>query len=167
MLLIFVAALLLITVGCAGIHYAIRLNNLNAGHVARLPETARRSYSPMLRLLSDDDIEIASASPELVRTLRAERRRIFRSYLRCLSKDYSRLMGGVRWIMVNSSVDRPELASLLSRQSRLFALAMCRIEWKLALHAMGVSKVAIDTAGLVGAIENLTGIVNVFSPAQA
>ena len=112
-------------------------------------------------------MQLVSAAPGLKRDLRANRRRIFRSYLRCLSKDYSRLFGGVRWIMVNSAVDRPDLAILLSRQRRTFAIAMCRIEWKLALHAMGFDGIKVDVSGLVGAVDNLTGIINVFNPVRA
>lgn len=167
MLLVFLASLLFITVVCGAFHYGIRLNSLSGGQVAQVPEIGCRAYRPMLRLLSEEDIEAAAAAPQLMRKLRAQRRQIFRAYLRCLSKDYSRLMGGVRWVMVNSNIDRPDLAGLLSRQSRTFALAMCRIEWKLALHAMGVRSVTPDVSGLVSAIENLTGIVNVFSPSAA
>src|SRR5581483_3251265 len=142
-------------------------NSLNAGVVTHIPQATSRPYKPMLRLLSQDDMQFVSLAPDLKRALRTARRQIFRSYLRCLSKDYSRLLGGVRWIMVNSGVDRPDLAILLSRQRRSFAIAMCRIEWMLALHAMGFDNVRVDVSGLVGAIDNLTGIVNVFSPARA
>jgi hypothetical protein len=69
--------------------------------------------------------------------------------------------------MVNSGVDRPDLAILLSRQRRAFAVAMCRVEWMLALHAIGFENVKVDVSGLVGAVDNLTGIVNVFSPVRA
>ena len=167
MFLVFLASLFLITLGCAAFHYAIRLNSLAAGTAAPVPVTGRRTYKPMLRLLSEDDMQFVAASPALRKHLRARRRQIFRSYLRCLARDYSRLFGGVRWIMVNSNVDRPDLAILLSRQRRAFALAMCRIEWKLALHAAGFEHVKLDVSVMVSALENLTGIVNVFSPAGA
>lgn len=167
MLLVFLASLLLIIVGCGAFHYAIRFNNLSAGAVSPIPHATSRPYKPMLRLLSRDDLQFVSSAPALKRDLRASRRRIFRAYLRCLSKDYSRLLGGVRWIMVNSAIDRPDLAILLSRQRRTFAVAMCRIEWMLALHAMGFENVQVDVSGLVGAVDNLTGIVNVFSPVRA
>jgi hypothetical protein len=167
MLLVFLASLVLITVGCCAFHFLIRLNSLDAGAVAHIPQAVSRPYKPMLRLLSQNDLQLVSSSPGLKRGLRAQRRRIFRSYLRCLSRDYSRLLGGVRWIMVNSAADRPDLAILLSRQRRAFAIAMCRIEWKLALHAMGFDNVKVDVSGLIGAVDNLTGIVNVFSPVRA
>lgn len=167
MFLVFLASLLLITVGCGAFHYAIRFNSLSAGSVTHIPQASSRPYKPMLRLLSREDLQFVSSAPELKKDLRASRRRIFRAYLRCLSKDYSRLLGGVRWIMVNSAVDRPDLAILLSRQRRAFAVAMCRIEWMLALHAAGFDNVKVDVSGLVDAIDNLTGIVNVFSPVRA
>ena len=167
MLLVFLASLVLITLGCCAFHFVIRLNSLNSGAVTHIPQAISRPYKPMLRLLSGEDLQLVSVSPALKRNLRASRRRIFRAYLRCLSKDYSRLFGGVRWIMVNSAVDRPDLAILLSRQRRAFAIAICRIEWKLALHAMGFDTVKVDVSGLIGALDNLTGIVNVFNPVRA
>lgn len=167
MVLVFLASLVLIIAVCGAFHYAIRLHSLNLGAVTHIPEAACRAYQPMFRLLAVEDLHVASVSPQLCRQLRIRRRRIFRSYLRCLEKDYSRLFGGVRWIMVNSSVDRPDLAILLARQRRAFAIAMCRIEWKLALHAMGFENVKMDASGLVSAIDNLTGIVNVFKPVHA
>lgn len=167
MLLVFLASLLLITVACLAFHYVVRFNSLSSGSVTQIPQASSRPYKPMLRLLSREDLQFVASAPELKKDLRARRRRIFRAYLRCLSKDYSRLLGGVRWIMVNSGVDRPDLAILLSRQRRAFAVAVCRIEWMLALHAMGFDNVKVDVSGLVGAVDNLTGIVNVFSPVRA
>lgn len=167
MLLIFLASLFLITFGCAVFHYVVRLNSLVATAAIPFPQTSCRTYKPMLRLLSEDDFQFVASSPALRKQLRARRRQIFRSYLRCLARDYSRLFSGVRWIMVNSNVDRPDLAILLSRQRRAFALALCRIEWKLALHAAGFEHVKFDVSGMVSALDNLTGIVNVFTPAAA
>jgi hypothetical protein len=37
----------------------------------------------------------------------------------------------------------------------------------LALHAAGCDNVKVDVSGLLGAVDNLTGIVNVFSPVRA
>jgi len=43
---------------------------------------------------------------------------MFRGYLRCLTKDYARLLSGIREMMVESGVDRPDLAKALVRKPR-------------------------------------------------
>jgi hypothetical protein len=110
-------------------------------------------YHPMLRLLADEDFNLVSSNPKLVHALRVDRRRLFRRYLRCLTKDYGRLLDGIRRVMVESSVDRPDLARALARNRALFALAVCRIEFRLAMHWAGVGNV--DISGVVEAFDRL------------
>jgi hypothetical protein len=123
----------------------LKSSNVNANLAGR--------YRPMLRLLSDEDVAFASIDPKVARSLKAERRRIFRGYLRCLTKDYGRLLTGIRMVMVQSQVDRPDLAYALAKNRALFALAICRIEFHLSLHTLGVGKV--DISGLVEAFDRL------------
>jgi hypothetical protein len=110
-------------------------------------------YHPMLRLLAEDDFAFVASNPVLYRRLRAERRLLFRGYLRCLTRDYGRLLEGIRLVMVQSQVDRPDLARALARNRVLFAVALCRIEFRLALHWAGVGKV--DISGVVEAFDRL------------
>src|SRR5436190_11149471 len=53
------------------------------------------SYRPMLRLLSEDDYKFFAAqpgvTPKAVEQFRRERRRVFKSYLRNLVRDFHRL----------------------------------------------------------------------------
>jgi hypothetical protein len=130
----------------------------------RSPSLADR-YRPMLRLLSNDDLAFVSADARLQRTLRARRRDLFRGYLRCLTTDYARLLAGVREAMVHSGVDRPDLARALAKNRVLFAIAICKVEFRLALHATGVGNV--DISGLVDALEALRGQVSVLSASAA
>jgi hypothetical protein len=55
------------------------------------------------------------------------------------------------------------LARALAKNRLLFAIAICKVEFRLALHATGVGKV--DISGLVGAVEALRGQVTVLSAA--
>jgi hypothetical protein len=126
-----------------------------------LPDVSR--YKPMLRLLSGDDLEFVAVNPSLRRKIGSRRRELFRAYLRCLTKDYARLLAGIRRLMVESGVERPDLAKALAKNRMLFAVALCRIEIHLQLHALGVGKV--DVSGLVNALDALRGTVSMMSPA--
>ena len=53
--------------------------------------------------------------------------------------------------------------SAARRNRMLFAFALCRIEFHLHLHALGMGKV--DVSGLVAALDALRGAVNVMTPA--
>jgi hypothetical protein len=138
----------------------------------RLPSTRSSSgalavsaerYRPMLRLLSDEDLNFVAANNALLRTLKSRRRELFRSYLRCLTRDYGYLLAGIRSAMAGSAADRPDLARALAKNRALFALAVYKVEFRLALHSLGVGKV--DISGLVEAFEGLRAQVTVLSAA--
>jgi hypothetical protein len=130
------------------------LRNAESRPFARNPVSGVADrYRPMLRLLSEDDLNFLAGDATTLRALRTERRKIFRGYLACLTKDYASLLAGVRTVMVQSGVDRPDLARALARNRALFAMAICKLEIRLALHWAGVGKV--DVAGLVGAFDAL------------
>ena len=165
MLFLFTVALVLIGFGYIGLEFWLKMRSLRsrtAGGIAgRLPVLGADRYRPMLRLLSNDDLAFVSADSKLQRTLRARRRDLFRGYLRCLTADYARLLAGVREVMVHSGVDRPDLARALAKNRVLFAIAICKVEFRLALHATGVGNV--DISGLVDALEALRGQVSALS----
>ncbi len=122
-------------------------------------------YRPMLRLLSDEDIDFIAANSALHRTLKSSRRKLFRSYLRCLTRDYGCLLAGIRSAMASSGADRPDLARALAKNRMLFSLAVYRIEVRLALHSLGLG--TVDISGLVGAFEGLRAQVAVLSATAA
>ncbi len=163
MTLPFIALLILIAAGSGVMLFWARMRLLDSVAQSNkgLPDTDR--YRPMLRLLSDADLDFASASPVLRGKIRARRREMFRGYLRCLTKDYARLLSGLRRMMVESGADRPDLAKALAKNRFLFALALCRIELHLQLHVLGIGKV--DVSGLVEALDALRGAVTVMMPA--
>jgi hypothetical protein len=162
MAFLFFGLLLIIAAGSAGLLLLTRMRLLDASiqSSAKLPDGER--YRPMLRILSEEDLRFASGNRILVKKIRARRREIFRGYLRCLTKDYARLLSGLRRTMVQSGVDRPDLAGAIARNRFRFALALCRIELHLQLHALGIGKV--DVSGLVEALDALRGVVNVMTP---
>lgn len=163
MTLLVIGLLMLIAAGSAALLFAVRMRQLDSAEESdsRLPDANR--YRPMLRLLSDADLHFAASAPELRGKIQSRRREIFRSYLRCLTRDYARLLSGVRRMMVESGVDRPDLAKALARNRLVFALALCRIEVHLQLHSLGFGKV--DVSGLVEALDALRGVVSLMTPA--
>ena len=165
MALFIIGLLMSIAAGSALLLFVARMRLLSATFQSQqsLPDANR--YKPMLRLLSDSDLEFAASNPKLRGRIRSQRREMFRGYLCCLTKDYARLLSGIRGMMVESAIDRPDLAKALARNRALFALALCRIELHLQLHALGIGKV--DVSGLVEALDSLRGAVSVMTPVAA
>jgi hypothetical protein len=155
---------LFITLAAGGgiLMLAARMRLLDSVAQSSLPLPDVDRYRPMLRLLSDADLKFAARNPALRAKVAARRRELFRSYVRCLTKDYGRLLGSIRRLMVESGVDRPDLAKALAKNRFVFAMALCRVELHLQLHAIGLSNV--DVSGLVEALEGLRATVNVMTP---
>jgi hypothetical protein len=153
MLMLFTATVIALAVAGLGILFVIRLRLMQAAATSQGTTILVGRYRPMLRLLADDDFRLLSATPALRKTLRAERCRLFRAYLRCLARDYGSLLAGIRHVMIQSGIDRPDLAHLLMQSRLTFALALCKAEIRVALFAAGIGRV--DVSGLVGALESL------------
>ena len=161
MFLIFFAALPLIAFGALAWVFLSRMRTIRAAETSAIPVVSTNRYLPMLRLLSDEDLAFVSGNAHLSRTLRTRRRQLFRGYLNCLTRDYAHLLAGVRAAMAASGADRPELARALARNRILFALAICRVEFRLALHAAGIGNV--DVSALVSAMDALSAQVKALS----
>jgi hypothetical protein len=161
-MVLFVAMMIMSGAGLAALHFYSRLRRLDTmtRTASPLPDPGR--YKPMLRLLSSDDEQLLASNPQLLRTFRKERMKIFRNYLRSLTRDYGTLLAGIRNAMVLASGDRPDLATALAKNQALFAMAVCRIEYRLALYSIGLG--AVDVSGLVEAIDRLRAQVGVMTP---
>jgi hypothetical protein len=157
------SALFLVAFGVLAWQVMPQVRVPGVGETSSLPVISADRYRPMLRLLSDEDLSFVSANANLHRTLRTRRRELFRSYLRCLTRDYTHLLAGVRHAMVQSGLDRPDLARALAKNRPLFVMAIYKVEFRLALHAVGMGKVEIT--GLVEALESLRSQVSMISAA--
>ena len=87
------------------------------------------------------------------RKFRAERRRIFRGYLRSLKKDFGRVSWACQMLVVHAADDRADLAKALIRHRLTFAVGMLAVEVHLPLHAAGIGTVEIH--GLVESLATL------------
>jgi len=165
MISLFAVLLLLIAVTAIAFPLFFKLRMLRAAESLPASKNMAGRYRPMLRLLSEEDIRFVAANPIAIKVLRSQRRKLFRRYLACLTKDYGKLLAGIRMVMVQSGVDRPDLAKALAKNRALFAIAICRVEFRLALHSAGIGQV--DISGVVGAFDALRDQVASFSAAPS
>lgn len=114
-------------------------------------------YRPMERLFLEEDYDFLAAQPgfhpKIYRKLQAERRRVFRHYLRCLRRDFDRLFGAAKLLMISAPSDRPDLASTLVKQRIAFQFAMISVEVGLVLQSLGLG--TVDVRRLVDAVEGM------------
>jgi len=118
---------------------------------------AASRYKPMDRLLDPLDYRFLQSQPaysrRIMRRLRGKRIEIFRGYVRCLSRDFSRVSSALKLVMVESSVDRSALAALLLKQRMLFSAQMMSIEASLVLYSFGLRVPTVDVQQLVDALD--------------
>jgi len=150
---LFAGTLLVLALGTFGLLFVMRWRILQSAETNPAPAILPGRYRPMLRLLADEDFRFVSANPSLRKTLRTKRCRLFRGYLRCLARDYGSLLAGLRHAMVQSGVDRPDLARALVRNRFHFTVALCTAEIRLVLYSAGIGRV--DISGLVAALDAL------------
>jgi len=113
-----------------------------------------KSYAPMERLLDRNDLAFLASQPgyrpEIGKRLMAERRRIFRAYLRMLVRDFNQLMGIGKLMVVYSNQDQHEFARNLGRQQVKFYARVCALHLQVALYPVGWP--AVDARGLLDAL---------------
>ena len=116
-------------------------------------------YRPMLRLLDAADIDFLRSQPGFTRTmevtLRAQRCRIFRGYLKCLDNDFSRVCLALKLVMTQSAQDRPDLAAALVQQQVMFASGLLSAHFRLLLYRYGVC--SVDCSNLVQMFDAMSG----------
>src|SRR5229473_176221 len=116
-------------------------------------------YRAMERLLEDADYQyLASKSGNnrtLEKQLRERRLGIFHSYITCLSQDFTRICKAIKKVMVDSQVDRPDLAGLLMKQHFIFTLTVLSIEFRLGLYHFGIG--TPDGRDLINSLDAMCG----------
>lgn len=111
----------------------------------------------MARLFAEEDYAFLAGqrgfNPRIARQLRRERRRVFRSYLNCLKRDFGQLEAAIKMCMIMSRQDRPDLAKALLKRRLVFTYALMVTEWGLALHSLGLG--TVDVSRLVGSLDGM------------
>jgi hypothetical protein len=117
-------------------------------------------YKPMERLLGAEDGSFLSSQPAcnrgMMRRFRTSRVGIFRGYVRCLGRDFTRVATALKMLMIHAPVDRSALAGLLLKQRLLFSVNMMSLQFRLVLHGLGWSAPTIDVRNLVEALDALS-----------
>jgi hypothetical protein len=126
-------------------------------------------YRPMERILGEADFMFLASQPgfdgKTLRAFRAQRRAIFRAYLRDITSDFERLHAAVRILVLTSVEDRPDLAVALLKLRATFAYAVLALQWRLALDAVGIR--GLDVRPLVEAVDGMRGQLVSLIPAPA
>ncbi len=114
-------------------------------------------YRPMERLFLEEDYDFLAAQPgfhpRIYGRLQAERRRVFRHYLRCLRKDFNRLSTAAKTLLLMAPQDRPDLARDILKARMMFSLALLGVEIRLMLQTAGLG--TVDMRRLVGTMESM------------
>ena len=161
-MLIFIAFLfVLLAVSITAFRLMIASNANSGAKLEQLlsGESLADRYRPMERLLRSSDWAYLSKQPGFtpakIRKIRSQRRGIFRQYLAGMNGDFSALCLLVRALMVQSPVDRSDLASALGGIQRAYYSSVIKIQVKLVAQAIGVSSAEIDTTALTRVLERL------------
>ena len=97
----------------------------------------------MGRLLDPADFEYLrkrGVSEVNINKLRVERRKIYRLCLRSLAQDFNHVYRSANLMLIQSHVDRPELAGVLAKQKLTFYRNIVHVEFRLTLHACGIER---------------------------
>lgn len=126
-------------------------------------------YSPMLRLLNQEDLHFLRAqpgyTPQRATKFRIQRCQIFRGYLRQLDSDFKRTCVALKVLMVQSEHDRPDLASVLMRNQMTFAYGMMTVQFQLVFYRYGIG--TVDVTGLVKVFDGLRLELRTLVPAES
>ncbi len=133
---------------------------------AWLEDFSITKYRPMLRLLSEDDYEFLASQAgykgEIAARLRVERRKVFRSYLRNLVRDFHRLHQTAKLMTLCSTQDRPDLATALLKQRITFSMAVSAVRVRLVLHTVGIG--TVEVRNLIASVDYLRTEITTMAP---
>ena len=112
-----------------------------------IDELSIERYRPMMHLLDASDLESLRSqpgyTPGMAARLRLERCQLFRGYLRSLRMDFQRVCAAVKLLMLHSSSDRPDLASVLVHRQLMFECGMILVGFRLFLYRWGLCRVDV------------------------
>jgi hypothetical protein len=138
-----------------------------AESLCRAEELSTECYRPMVRLVDGSDIEFLRSQPGFNRKMEArvrrERCQIFRGYLDCLQADFKHVCWAMKALMLQSDVDRPDLAASLVKSQFEFAWAVTLIRMRLVVFSMGIG--TVNVSSLVGQFDKMRVELRSLTPA--
>jgi hypothetical protein len=168
-----ILTIVLATVLCVVVTIALLLRNILRQTMEPLPDRSWlesfnvNRYRPMQRLLAESDYEFLEAnggSADVIRRLKAERRRLFRLYLRNLVRDFNRLHRAARILSLEADTDRSEFAILLLRMRVAFACTVAMVQFRLTLNAFGLG--TVDARRLLRTLDQMSVSYASLNPAR-
>jgi hypothetical protein len=106
-------------------------------------------YQAMERMV-DGEQKTFFPDHKLEAQLRKKRVKVLRGYMHQISQDFHQVSKAVQLMLLQSQVDRPDLARILMKQRLVFAYAMMSMEFKLTLYGFGLN--GIDERLLTGSM---------------
>jgi hypothetical protein len=106
-----------------------------------------RDYRPLHRLLDPADFEFLrrrGIGEARIKKLIVERRGIYRLCLRSLASDFKAVHRTLNMVLIQSRVDRPDLAAELAKQRLTFYRNLMLVEFRLAVHRWGFKMPSVD-----------------------
>ena len=148
MTLLFTAIAFALIVALMGASFARKLwRTAPPADAAWVASFSVEKYRPMERLLNERDYVFLAAQPgfdpSIARRLRIERRKIFRTYLDSMSRDFNRLHSAAVQLALSAASDRPELVNQLIRQKAAFQFAVEAARIRLILASLGLGSVRV------------------------
>lgn len=102
-------------------------------------------YRPMFGLLDHSEIRSGPSRDSLGHRMARELRiRIFREYLRDLIASFRLVCAALKLLMVQSSLDRPDLASILFQHQVRFASGLLAVQLRVLLYRWGLCSVDVS-----------------------
>ncbi|PWT99114.1 MAG: hypothetical protein C5B51_27855 [Terriglobia bacterium] len=122
-----------------------------------IDELSLERYAPMLRLLDRNDLDFLRSQPgfqpHMLGRMRRQRCRIFRHYLKELNADFSCICMALKMVMLQSDVDRPDLATQLLSSQFTFATRILSIQVQVTLFQLGIG--TVDMSGLMSVFDGM------------
>jgi hypothetical protein len=96
-------------------------------------------YRVMEQLLDEADQKLAACAgdPKAEHKIRKLRVKILHGYMHQLAEDFNSICKATKALLVNSEVDRPDIAGSLMKQQLLFSFLMMSVEMKLIVFGFG------------------------------
>lgn len=151
------------TVAVAALGIALALRKLASPKMSHpvtpawVEELSIERYRPMLRLLEPDDLEFPRSQRQGDRrqlsAFRSGRVRAFREYLKRLHADFASVCMALKIVMLQSEIDRPDLATRLLHAQVRFALGIIAVQARLVLYEIGIGRVEIG--GLLSLFDSM------------
>lgn len=160
MTILSIAALFALAITAAAFYIFRKLTRPRAstGQLDAWTDLDWQSSSPLERLLDPAEFEFLrrrGVSEKRIAALRAQRRSIFRKYIRRFTVNFNATHAALESVLITASEDRLDLARELARQKFLFYRGVIGLEIRLMLNALGFHGAPVRSLVLIRPLQRL------------